>query len=388
LTARVTAFDPIQIGQLPLPNRIAMAPMTRSRAAANGLATALMARYYAQRASAGLIITEGIQPSLVGQGYPSTPGLHTVEQVMSWRAVIDAVHAAGGRIYAQLLHTGRIGHPDLLPDGLIPVAPSAIAAHGTVVTPHGRKELLTPRELRSAEVDATVNDYADAARNAIDAGFDGVEVHGANGYLVHQFLAAATNLRTDEWGGSVHNRIRFAVEVVRGIAHTIGAHRTALRISPGNPFNDMTEPDVAATYCALVEQLRPIGLAYLHLVEVGDRALTNALRTRYGGAFMLNPHTGPQPTGTRELQLIENGTADLISYGALFLANPDLPQRLARGGPYNRPHRESFYGGDERGYTDYSILLPEPGRDTTSRSSSATVTKALVTPSESTNSTS
>ena len=186
----------------------------------------------------------------------------------------------------------------------------------------------------------------------------------------------------------MHNRIRFAVEVVRGIAHTNGAHRTALRISPGNRFNDMTEFDAETTYFALVEQLRPLGLAYLHLVEVGDRALTNALRTRYGGAFMLNPHTGSQPTGTRELQLIENCTADLISYGALFLANPDLPRRLARGGPYNRPHRETFYGGDERGYTDYPILSPEPGRATTSRSSSATVTNAMVTPWESTNSTS
>jgi N-ethylmaleimide reductase len=208
LTARVTAFDPIQIGHLTLPNRIAMAPMTRSRATGARLATALMARYYAQRASAGLIITEGIQPSLVGQGYPNTPGLHTAEQVRSWRAVTNAVHAAGGRMYAQLLHTGRIGHPDLLPDGLMPVAPSGTAAHGTVVTPHGTKELLTPHELSSAEVDATVNDFGEAARNAIDAGFDGVEVHGANGYLVHQFLSAATNLRTDPWSGSVHHRIR------------------------------------------------------------------------------------------------------------------------------------------------------------------------------------
>jgi len=356
LISHVTAFDPIQIGQLTLPNRIIMAPMTRSRAAGPGLATDLMARYYAQRAAAGLIITEGIQPSVIGQGYPSTPGLHTVDQVMSWRGVTEAVHAAGGRIYAQLLHTGRIGHPDLLPGGLMPIAPSAVATHGTVYTSHGIKELLTPRELTTADVAATVHDFAEAARNAIDAGFDGVEVHGANGYLVHQFLSAATNLRSDEWGGSIPNRIRFAVEVVRAIADTIGVHRTALRISPGNPLNDMAEPDAAATYVALVEELRPIGLAYLHLVEVGDRALTDALRGRYRGTLMLNPHTAPQPTGPSELQLVENGTADLISYGALFLANPDLPRRLAGGGPFNTPHRDSFYGGTERGYTDYPVL--------------------------------
>ena len=352
----VTAFDPIQIGQLTLPNRIVMAPMTRSRAAGPGLATQLMARYYAQRASAGLIITEGVQPSVVGQGYPTTPGLHTVDQVMSWRAVTEAVHATGGRVYAQLLHTGRIGHPDLLPDGLMPVAPSAVAANGTVFTPHGMNALLTPRELSSAEIAATVHDFAEAARNAIDAGVDGVEVHGANGYLVHQFLSAATNLRRDEWGGPIPNRIQFAIEVVRGIADTIGAHRTALRISPRNSFNDMRESDAAATYFALVERLRPMALAYLHVVEVGDRALTNALRTRYRGTFMLNPHTAPQPTGQRELQLIADGTADLISYGALFLANPDLPRRLARGGPYNTPQRDTFYGGAEHGYTDYPFL--------------------------------
>jgi N-ethylmaleimide reductase len=356
LNRHVTAFDPIQVGQLTLPNRIVMAPMTRSRATGPGLATDLMARYYAQRASAGLIITEGIQPSVVGQGYPSTPGLHTVEQVTSWRAVTDAVHAAGGRIYAQLLHTGRIGHPDLLPGGLMPVAPSAVAAHGTVFTAHGVKQLLTPRELSTSDVAAAVRDFAEAARNAIDAGFDGVELHGANGYLVHQFLSPATNLRTDEWGGSIQNRIRFAVEVLRAIAAAIGAHRTALRISPGNPFNDMTEPDAAATYFALVEQLRLAGLGYLHVVEVGDRSVTNALRARYRGTFMLNPDTAAQPTGPTELQLIEDGTADLISYGALFLANPDLPRRLAHGGPFNTPDHATFYGGTERGYTDYPFL--------------------------------
>jgi len=356
MTFSVNAFDPMEVGDLTIPNRIVMAPMTRSRAEGPGLATRLMARYYAQRASAGLIVTEGIQPSIVGQGYPSTPGLHTGEQVQSWRTVTDAVHAAGGRIYAQLLHCGRIGHPDLLLDGLIPVAPSAVAAKGGVYTPQGMKDFVTPRALSAREVEETVGDYAAAAANAIDAGFDGVEVHGANGYLVHQFLCAATNRRQDQWGGSIPNRVRFAVEVIGAIAESIGAHRTALRISPGNPFNDMDEPTPAATYFTLAECLRPLGIAYLHIVEVGDRALTGALRTRFRGPVMLNPHTAPAPTGPAELTLIADEVADMISYGALFLANPDLPRRLAAGGPFNVADRHTFYGGGARGYTDYPRL--------------------------------
>jgi N-ethylmaleimide reductase len=356
VTFSVSGFDPMEIGDMTIPNRIVMAPMTRSRADGSGLATELMARYYAQRASAGLIITEGIQPSVVGQGYPSTPGLHSDAQMQSWRVVTDAVHAAGGRIYAQLLHCGRIGHPDLLPDSLVPVAPSAVAARGRIYTPHGMKHFVTPRELSSDEVTATVRDFTTAAANAIDAGFDGVEVHGANGYLVHQFLSAATNQRQDNWGGSIPNRIRFAIEVIEAIADSIGAQRTALRISPGNPYNDMHEDKPAATYFALVERLRPIGMAYLHVVEVGDRALTNALRSRFRGAFMLNPHTAPSPTGRNELELIAEEVADMISYGALFLANPDLPDRLAKGGPFNAPQPDTFYGGGEQGYTDYPTL--------------------------------
>jgi N-ethylmaleimide reductase len=356
MTFSVSAFDPIKLGDMAIPNRIVMAPMTRSRAEGPGLATALMAHYYAQRASAGLVITEGIQPSVVGQGYPGTPGLHTVEQVQSWRTVTEAVHAAGGRIYAQLLHCGRIGHPDLLPDCLIPVAPSAVAAKGGVYTPQGMKDFVTPRELSASEVEETVSDYANAAANAINAGFDGVEVHGANGYLVHQFLCAATNRRQDRWGGSIPNRVRFAVEVVRAIAESIGAQRTALRISPGNPFNDMDEPKPAATYFELVERLRPLGIAYLHIVEVGDRTLTAALRTRFRGPLMLNPHTAPAPTGPAELALIADEVADMISYGALFLANPDLPRRLANGGPFNVADRDTFYGGGSHGYTDYPRL--------------------------------
>jgi len=318
LQQHVTAFDPIEIGHLRLPNRIVMAPMTRSRAAGAGLATTLMARYYAQRASAGLIITEGIQPCVGGQGYPNTPGLHTVEQMRSWRAVTPAVHAAGDRIY----------------------------------------DLLTPRALTASEVVATVHQFAQAARNAIIAGFDGVEVHGANGYLVHQFLSASTNLRTDEWSGTIDNRIRFAVEVVDAICSAIGAARTALRISPANPFNDMRELDAHATYLALVDKLRPMRLAYLHVVEEdgtpesGPRFEIGGLRNLWNGSYIVNGNYDYN----RAVKVIADGRADFVSFGKLFLANPDLPLRFARSAPLNVPDRVSFYGGDDRGYIDYPFL--------------------------------
>ncbi|MEV7191890.1 alkene reductase [Streptomyces sp. NPDC093510] len=351
-----TAFDPIDLSGIQLGNRIAMAPMTRSRAGEGGVATDLTVEYYAQRASAGLIITEGIQPSVVGQGYPDTPGLHTAEQIASWRKVTDAVHAAGGKIFAQLMHTGRIGHPVLLPDGLTNVAPSPVAAAGQVYTAEGPKDFITPRELTGAEVRATIDDFVTAARGAVDAGFDGVELHGANGYLIHQFLAPGSNRRTDEWGGSVENRIRFAVEVASAVAAEIGAARTGFRASPGNPFNDISEPDPEPTYTALVKELAGLDLAYLHVMEVGGiRELTVRLRQEFGGAFLLNPAT-EGPTGHDALALIEDGTADLITFGALFLANPDLPARLRTEGPYNTPDPATFYGGTAKGYTDYPAL--------------------------------
>ncbi|MBL1086406.1 alkene reductase [Streptomyces actinomycinicus] len=351
-----TAFDPIDVSGLRLANRIAMAPMTRSRAADGGLPTGLTAEYYAQRASAGLIVTEGIQPSAVGQGYPDTPGLHTSDQVTAWRTVTDAVHAAGGRIFAQLMHTGRIGHPALLPDGLVNVAPSAVAASGQVYTHEGPKDFVTPRELTGEEIEATVADFAAAARNAVRAGFDGVELHGANGYLIHQFLAPGSNLRTDEWGGSVPGRIRFAVETVGAVAEAVGAGRTALRLSPGNVFNDIEEPEPDAAYTALADALEPLGLAYLHVMEApGRRELTSVLRKRFSGVFVLNPAT-EGPTGPEALDLVADGTADLIAYGQLFLANPDLPARLKAGGPFNTADPATFYGGGAAGYTDYPAL--------------------------------
>ncbi|MEV0223505.1 alkene reductase [Streptomyces sp. NPDC050704] len=351
-----TAYDPIDLSGTSLANRIAMAPMTRSRAGEGALPTELTAEYYAQRASAGLIVTEGIQPSHVGQGYPATPGLHHEDQVAAWRGVTDAVHAAGGKIFAQLMHTGRIGHPVLLPADLHPVGASPVPAQGQVYTAEGPKDFVTPRELTHQEILETIEDFAAAARSAIEAGFDGVELHGANGYLVHQFLAPGSNLREDEWGGSDENRIRFAVEVTKAVAEAIGAHRTGLRVSPGNPFNDISEPDPEPTYTALVQALEPVGLAYLHIAETpGQRELTLRLRKQFSGVLILNPAT-EAPTGPDELALIEDGTADIIAFARLFLANPDLPARLKSGGPFNEGDPATFYGGDATGYTDYPTL--------------------------------
>lgn len=351
-----TAFEPFELAGIPLANRIVMAPMTRNRATEEGVPTPSMVRYYTQRASAGLIITEAAQTEPVGRGYPLTPGLHTPEQIAGWRAVTDSVHAAGGKIFAQLWHGGRVGHPVLLPDGLVPVGPSAVAAAGQGFTQEGPTDFVTPRELTGEEIAATIAGFAAAARNAVEAGFDGVEIHGANGYLIHQFLAPNANLRTDEWGGSDEARARFAVEVVRAVADAVGAHRTGLRISPGNPFNDIAEPAPETTYTTLIEAIAPLGLAYLHTCDVRDLDLLARLRKRFSGTFLLNPATDGRPTGPEELGLIEAGEADLLAYGALFLANPDLPRRLALGGPFNTPDRASFYGGDDTGYLDYPAL--------------------------------
>ncbi|GAA3397016.1 alkene reductase [Streptomyces roseoviridis] len=353
-----TAFDPLDLAGTHLANRIAMAPMTRSRAdGERRVPTPLTAEYYAQRASAGLIVSEGIQPSAVGQGYPQTPGLHTREQIAAWREVTGAVHQRGGKIFAQLMHAGRISHPQVLGDGLHPVAPSAVTPAGQLFAGTGLIDFVAPRELTGDQVRETVADFAAAARNAVEAGFDGVEIHGANGYLVHQFLATGSNLRTDEWGGPVENRIRFAVEVVRAVAEEIGPERTAIRLSPANPYNDITETDTEETYTRLVDALEPLGPAYLHVTETRPalRELTLALRKRFSGALVLNPAT-EGPTGPDSLALIEDGTADLIAFGALFLANPDLPARLRAGGPYNTPDPATFFGGDHRGYTDYPTL--------------------------------
>ena len=353
------AFEPAAIGSLRLRNRIVMAPMTRSRA--NGTrATADMATYYAQRASAGLIITEGIQPSAIGQGYPRTPGLHTAGQVESWRTVTHAVHAAGGTIVAQLMHTGRIGHPSTTEavghGALTPVGPSAVRAAGQILTPVGLQDHVVPLELSEDAITATIADFVRAARNAIAAGFDAVELHGANGYLLHQFLSTNTNLRTDRWGGRPENRIRFAVEVARAVADAIGADRTGLRISPNNGLGDTAEADYAVVYRLLVAELDRLGLAYLHLVEAGDPSLTPVIRAVWSGALILNAATPDPLDHPRRLDLVAEHRTDLVSFGRLFIANPDLVTRLATGAELTLPDLSKAYGGDHNGYTDYPAL--------------------------------
>ena len=348
-----TLWDPTTVGALDLPHRLVMAPMTRSRATAEGVPTPLNAEYYAQRASTALIITEGTQPSEDGQGYVLTPGLHTPEQVAGWRRVTDAVHDAGGRIFVQLMHVGRISHPENTPHHRQPVAPSAVAPAGEMFTAAGMQPMPTPRELSTEEVTATVADFAAAARAAVEAGADGVEVHGANGYLVHQFLSSNANHRTDRYGGSIENRIRFAVEVASEVAAGIGPERTGIRISPGNPFNDITEADTAELHPALVGALAPLGLAYLHVAHGGDDDLLRTLRAAWPGALLLN--RGGTGIDARADDLAA-GLADVVTVGSLVLANPDLVQRLRTGAPLNTPDQATFYGGDHRGYTDYPTL--------------------------------
>lgn len=360
------AFRPLEAGALHLPNRVVMAPMTRSRAV-NTLPTAETATYYAQRAGAGLIITEGTQPSIVGQGYPSTPGLHFPDHIAAWRSVTSAVHAEGGLIVAQLMHTGRIGHPDTVAESghgaLNPVAPSAVRARGQVMTPSGPQDHVVPTPLDESQIRGTILDFAHAARNALDAHFDGVEIHGANGYLLHQFLASNTNRRTDEWGGSVANRIRFTLGVTKAVASEIGAERTALRLSPGNGLGDTAEDDQHELYPQLVEQLDELGLAYLHLVEPADSGLSEDLRRQWSGSLILNPTTPNLGDHADRLGLIDSGSADAISFGRLFISNPDLATRLASGAPLTEPDLALAYGGDHRGYTDYPTLATPPATD-------------------------
>jgi len=354
-----TAFEPFTAGSLTLVNRIVMAPMTRSRAHGT-LPTSDTATYYAQRAGAGLIVTEGIQPSAIGQGYLDTPGLHTDAQVAAWRPVTGAVHEAGGRIVAQLMHTGRIGHPsttEAVGNGrLTPVAPSPVRASGQIFTPTGPQDFVEPEELTPEQIEQTVADFAAAARNAVVAGFDGVEIHGANGYLLHQFLATNANLRTDAWGGTPAHRMRFTLDVARAVAEAIGADRTGIRLSPANGLGDTIEDDHADLYPVLVSELDTLGLAYLHLIEAGDPSLTPVLRDRWSGALILNPVGPDLASHPGRLDLVADGTADAVSFARLFISNPDLVTRLADGAELAAPDLSKAYGGDHTGYTDYPVL--------------------------------
>ncbi|MFE2449606.1 alkene reductase [Streptomyces sp. NPDC021218] len=353
-------FEPARLGPLELPNRLVMAPMTRNRAAADGVPEPIMATYYAQRATAGLIVAEAATPNAVGQTYPDIAAIHSAAQVAGWRRVTDAVHAAGGRMFLQLQHGGRVGHPDT--SGLMPVAPSPVPLPDTIFTPGGHQEAVVPREMTVEEIRSTVADFAAAARNARGAGFAGVEVHAANGYLLHQFLARNTNRRTDAYGGSVAGRIQFVAEVVRAVAAAIGPERVGLRISPGSTVNGIEEGDTEILYPALLEELADTGLSYLHIVRAEpDQPLFRELRAAWPATLIANPSLPgdgvPADGGMRQAERLLTAGADLIALGRTFLANPDLVTRLRTGAPLN-PIRDAYlmYVGGETGYTDYPAL--------------------------------
>ncbi|GAB2886976.1 alkene reductase [Streptomyces mayteni] len=348
-------LDGYRIGELRLPNRVVMAPMTRARATADGLATPSMATYYAQRATAGLIVSEGVAPTFPGQSGPYTPGLRTEAEVAAWRPVTDAVHANGGRILAQLMHGGRVGHVSVA--GHQPVAPSAVTLPADVFTPDGMRPASAPRALGTAEVGGEAAAFGAAARRAVDAGFDGVELHGANGYLIHQFLSSNANLRTDRYGSTVAGRIRFAVEAVEASVDAVGADRVGIRLSPAGRVWDMVEDDAPALYAALFEALAPLGLAYVHLLAPeGDDELLPALRKAWPGTLIVNPggQIGPRETEQADGERWLAAGADLVGFGRAFLANPDLVERFRTGVPLRpTPDRATWYGGGETGYLEY-----------------------------------
>jgi N-ethylmaleimide reductase len=351
-------FTPIAIGPLALPNRIAMAPLTRSRAAEGNVPTALNALYYAQRASAGLIISEATQVAPEGQGYISTPGIHSAEQIRGWQCVTGAVHVAGGRIVLQLWHVGRISHQSFQPGGKLPVAPSAIRPNGQAFTAKGFEPIPTPRALELAEIPGIVAQYAQGARNAMAAGFDGVEVHGANGYLIDQFLRDGANKRTDAYGGGIENRTRFLLEVVDAVTAAVGPERTGLRISPQNGQNDISDSDPQRLFNHVASALSGKGLAFLHVIE-GDTGGTpvphfdyKEIKRRFGGIVIANNGFDKG----RANEAIEEGRADLVAFGKPFISNPDLVTRLYLNAPLAPANRETFYGGADQGYTDYPLL--------------------------------
>lgn len=348
-----TLHDRYDLTSLSLPNRIVMAPMTRVRAAAGGLATPSMATYYAQRSAAGLIVSEGVQPSLIGQSNPGTPGLYTDEQVESWRPVTDAVHTNGGRIFAQIMHGGRVSHPDTT--GLQPVGPSDVPATGNVFTPTGPQQAPVPRALELDEIPEHIKAFADAGSRAIAAGFDGVELHGANGYLISQFLSSDANVRNDSYGGAITNRIRFAVEAVSATVDAIGGARTGIRLSPASGLWGANETDVPEMYDALLTALAPLDLAYVHVEATTDEDILVAMRHAWKGTLIVNPAVPHSPAfadkaaGEHWLGL----GADLISYGRTFIANPDLVERLRTDLPLAvYDETASFMGGDH-GYITY-----------------------------------
>lgn len=353
-------FDSIRVGRYTLQNRLVMAPMTRSRAMFDGTPGELAVEYYAQRASVGLIVSEGTQPSADGQGYLTTPGIYTDAHVAGWKRIADAVHGKGGHMFIQLMHAGRMSHPDNTPHHRPGVAPSAIAPGTGMFTVKGMQDIPAPRALTIEEIRQTVADFAFAGRRAIEAGADGVEIHGANAYLIQQFFAPSANTRTDEYGGSLENRARFAIEVAKAIAREIGADRTAIRLSPGTTMWGIDEgAEGAALYRYLVGELDKLGLAYLHVMHQGNETLLEDIRKLWTGKLILN-----RPGRSREQVGADtaSGMADLEAYGSMVLANPDFVERLKTHAPMNEPHREGFFGGTEKFYTDYPTLSEAEAR--------------------------
>lgn len=345
-------LEPYRLGPLPLANRVVMAPLTRNRAYGT-TPGGMQGTYYVQRASAGLIISESAQIAPLGQSYPNTPGIHSSEQVRAWRRVTDATHAAGGRIFAQIFHGGRISHPSLI--GETPVAPSAIRPEGQLVTPEGMKPFVMPRALITEEVEALIEQFRRATENALDAGFDGVEIHAANGYLVDQFLESGTNRRTDRYGGSIQNRVRFLLEVVEAAVGVWGDGRVGVRLSPGGRFNDMTDADPEETFTNVASALNDFPLAYLHVIKAPPASRLDArrlLRSAYRGV-LISAGGYTRESAETALQAAE---ADLIAFGKLYIANPDLVERFALGAPLNTPDPMTFYGGGAEGYIDYPHL--------------------------------
>ena len=349
-------FSPVTLGEIELSNRIVMAPMTRDRAGPGDVPTDLMVAYYAQRASAGLIVTEGVQPSPVGKGYWRTPGIHSAAQVEGWRKVADAVHARGGKIVMQLMHCGRVVVPANRGFDAEVIAPSAIPCPDKVPGPDGvPQDCAMPRAILAAEIPALVEEYAEAARNAVAAGLDGVELHCASGYLINQFLNPVSNQRDDDYGGSIENRIRFPIAVLQAMAGAIGPGRVGFRISPGNPYNGMDSADPAATFGPFVKAADGLGLAYLHVVDMGLAELDTLalLRANYSGPIVTNNNLKADSAAA----LLDAGRAEAVSFGRAFIANPDLVERIAAGAPLAKPDYARLYTGEELGYTDYPVWV-------------------------------
>jgi N-ethylmaleimide reductase len=354
-------FESVQLGSLVLANRVFMAPLTRNRADADGVPGELAATYYSQRASAGLIVTEATQISPMGKGYINTPGIHSPEQVRAWSRIVESVHKSGGRIFLQLWHVGRISHSSLLPNNARPVAPSAIRANSRTLIATGMAQVSEPVALTASGIKETLADYRRAAGKAKEAGFDGVEVHAANGYLIDQFLRTGTNQRTDEYGGVAANRIRFLTEAVERVLEAWDSKHIGVRISPTVDFNDMSDDNPRDTFSVTVDRLNSYELGYLHVVETAQNSkgsaedaieLSDHLRTLWKGLYVVNGgYDGP-----RGKEAIRTGHADAIAYGRAFLANPDLPRRLQLGAALNEPDPTTFYAGDAAGYTSYPAL--------------------------------